>query len=110
MVGSNPEGHSPKWWRRHSRTLSEPTRNANGAIAPEETLHPILRYVFRTMGIASLVFAGAGLISGISFTLFSVFTYIGLFILGCDSWLEPSLRKFTVAKVVIGCRRKLPYL
>jgi hypothetical protein len=69
-------------------------RRRTPPVPPEGGLHPLPLYFFRTLGAASLVLAGAGIISGISFTWSASFIYLGLVILVFDPWIEPSLKPY----------------
>jgi hypothetical protein len=68
----------------------------------EHKLHPVFHYVLRTMGAASLLFGGAAIMGGISFLWPTVFISLGLLVLAIDPWLEPAIRPYRSAKIIIS--------
>lgn len=59
-------------------------------------LHPVLAYIFRTIGAATLSIGGAGIMLDISFLWSALFVCLGLTLLIIDPWIEPSLRSYTL--------------
>lgn len=63
---------------------------------PEQKMHPVVEYIFRTIGFAVVMLGVAGLVTGFSFMLTAICIYVGLSILAVDPWLEPKLRPFHI--------------
>jgi hypothetical protein len=62
----------------------------------ESHSRPVSYYLLRTVGAASLLLGGAGLMTDISFIFSTSFVYLGLLVLIIDPWIEPSLKKVPI--------------
>jgi hypothetical protein len=88
-----------KWAEAHPAepaVMPRPSRNT-----PRQS-HPVARYVFRVLGVATLSLGGAGLMEGISFSWSAFFVASGLVLLIIDPWIEPTLLDHSVLWR-IGC-------
>lgn len=88
-----------------SQAISRPEPNEKSPSAPrmapnsgqrekvegKRSLHTLAYYFFRTIGAASLVLGGAGIMTDISFGVSAGCIYLGLLILCADAWIEPAL-------------------
>jgi len=99
----NPEGHSPKWWKKHpeARATAEAATAAAADKAPHAALNTHLskthnnRFIYlRTIGFSSFCLALAAFVMDDYFPVFVLLFYLALGIAIVDSVMEVGLGRF----------------